>query len=106
MLEFKGMSAYPGKVSGKLCIVHNLEEFSHCNTGDVILFNKIKPNAILAKMASAILAIHGGITSHAAIVARESKTPAIVGLKEDILEHVKDGDQIEVDANEGIIILN
>jgi len=44
----------------------------------------------------------GGITCHAAIVARELKTPCVTGIKV-ITQVVKDGDEIEVDADKGIV---
>jgi pyruvate,water dikinase len=52
--------------------------------------------------AAAFVTDQGGITSHAAIVAREMKKPCIIGTK--IATKVfKDGDIMEVDANKGII---
>lgn len=43
-----------------------------------------------------------GITSHAAIVARELKKPCVIGTK--IATKIfKDGDLVEVDANKGIV---
>lgn len=54
------------------------------------------------KKASAIVTDDGGITCHAAIVARELKTPCVVGTK--IATHVlKDGDMVEVDADKGSV---
>lgn len=102
-MQFKGIPANPGKVRGKICIVHDVDEFSHCNKDDIVLLVRVKPSAILVKLASAVLAVHGSITSHAAIVARENNKPAVVGIPEEILEHVKDGDEVEVDAGEGVI---
>lgn len=43
-----------------------------------------------------------GVICHTAIVARELRTPCIVGIKS-ILEVLKDRDMVEVDANKGII---
>ncbi|MBU2542637.1 hypothetical protein KJ785_03695 [Patescibacteria group bacterium] len=102
-MHYKGISAYPGKIKGKICVVHNENEFDHCEKGDVILLVRIKPSVALVKLASAVLAVHGGITSHAAIVARENNKPAVVGLPEEILEQVKNGDEVEVDAGEGVV---
>ena len=41
---------------------------------------------------------------HAAIVAREMKTPCIVGTK-NATKMLKDGDEVEVNADEGIVKL-
>ncbi len=102
-MEFTGISAHKGIVQGQLCIVHKEDEFSHCQNGDVVLLVGVKPQIGLVKKASALLAIHGGITSHAAIAARENNKPAVVGLQEYILKMVKNGDQVEVDGEKGIV---
>ena len=54
------------------------------------------------RKAAAIITEFGGMTSHAGIVARETKVPCIVGV-ERITTILKDGDLIEVDADKGII---
>jgi phosphotransferase system enzyme I (PtsI) len=47
----------------------------------------------------------GGRTSHTAILAQGLEIPAVVGLK-DITSHVKTGDLLIVDGNDGLIIIN
>lgn len=47
----------------------------------------------------------GGRTSHAAILAQGLEIPAVVGLKEVTL-HVKAGDRLIVDGNEGVVLVN
>ncbi len=103
MLNFKGISANAGQAEGRLCIVHHQDEFSHCKDGDVILLVQAKPNAAVIKMSKALLAVHGGVTSHVGIAARENHKPSVVGLPEEILQHVKDGDVVNVDANKGVV---
>ena len=56
----------------------------------------------LARKASAIVTNEGGITSHAAILAREYNIPCIVGTKI-ATQILKDGDMVEVDANSGLV---
>ena len=106
MVEFKGISVNGGQVEGRLCIVHHQDEFSHCKEGDVVLLVKIKPNAAVVKMSKALLAVHGGVTSHVAIAARENHKPSVVGLPEEILSHVKNGDVVKIDANTGLVTCN
>jgi len=56
--------------------------------------------------AAAFVTDEGGMTCHAAIVAREMKKPCIVGTKI-ATQILKNGDLIEIDANKGIVkILN
>ena len=52
--------------------------------------------------ASAFVTDEGGITCHAAIVAREMRKPCIVGTRV-ATRVLKDGDIVEVDANSGIV---
>ena len=52
--------------------------------------------------AKAIIADEGGLTCHAAIISREFKIPCIIGTKV-ATEVLKDGDFVEVDANQGIV---
>ncbi|PLX28837.1 hypothetical protein C0581_00925 [Candidatus Parcubacteria bacterium] len=104
-MEFTGISAHSGLVKAKVCIVHNEDEFDHCSDGDVVVLVAVKPSVALVKLSGALISIHGGITSHAAIAARENDKPTVVGLKEELLDHTKDGDVVEVNASEGIIIL-
>ena len=52
-----------------------------------------------------ILTEEGGLTSHAAILARSMRIPTITGIDE-LLESVREGDFVIVDASEGIARLN
>ncbi len=54
------------------------------------------------KIAGAIISEEGGITCHTAIVSRELKIPAIVGMQ-GVIRIFKDGDTVEVDATKGIV---
>ena len=54
------------------------------------------------KKAAAIVTDEGGLTAHAAIVARELSIPCIVGTKF-ATRAFKDGDMVEVDADRGIV---
>ncbi len=56
----------------------------------------------LMKQASAIVTDEGGVTCHAAIVARELGIPCVIGTKM-ATKVLKDGDEVEVDADKGIV---
>ena len=56
----------------------------------------------LMKRASAIVTDEGGITCHAAIVSRELNIPCIIGTKI-VTKVLKDGDEVEVDADNGVV---
>ena len=56
----------------------------------------------IMKKAAAIVTEQGGITSHAAIVARELGKPCVIGTKI-ATSALRDGEVVEVDANNGIV---
>ena len=99
----KGMVAYSGLVRGTVKIVLTKEDIDKVIEGDILVSSATNPDLITAmKKAAAFVTDTGGIISHAAIVARELKKPCIVGTK--IATHVlKDGDIVEVNANEGFV---
>lgn len=57
---------------------------------------------IIIEKAKAVITDIGGVTCHAAITARELKKPCIIGT-EIATKVLKDGDLVEVDANNGIV---
>ena len=98
-----GTCACPGKAKGAVKIINLPEEMDKMNKGDIMVAHTTFPALVPAmKKASAIITDDGGVTCHAAIVARELKTPTIVGTKV-ATEILRDGDRVEVDADKGII---
>ncbi len=101
--ELKGIPANFGKLKGKTRILNSLADAINIKKGDIIVASEITTDYILIlSKVSAIITEQGGITSHAAIIARELKKPCIVGVKM-ATKILKDGDRVEVDANNGII---
>ncbi len=102
--SFTGSIAYASKiVRGKVKVVLNSTEMFGFKE-DMILVTPMTAPEYLAimKKAKAIITNEGGITCHAAIVARELKKACIIGTK--IATFVlKDGDLVEVDSHKGII---
>lgn len=98
-----GQTAYPGKVKGRVKILNNSQDNEKIKTGDILVTFATTPDFLPAMMiAAAYVTDQGGVTSHAAITAREMKKPCIIGTKY-ASKIFKDGDIIEVDANKGII---
>ncbi|MCX6706822.1 MAG: PEP-utilizing enzyme [Candidatus Woesearchaeota archaeon] len=99
--EVKGNIAYKGIARGAARIVRFVSELDKVKKGDVLVTQMTFPSYVSAMTkASAFVTDEGGITCHAAIVAREMKKPCITGTK--IATKIfKDGDIIEVDANHG-----
>lgn len=101
--ELKGTIAYSGKIRGIAKVVKNVSQIYKVNEGDILVAGMTAPDFVIAmKKAAAFVTDEGGITCHAAIVAREMKKPCITGTK--IATKIfKDGDYIEVDATKGIV---
>ncbi len=99
----RGNTAFPGTVRGVVRLVHTGKKASAINDTEIIVTPMTTIDLLpLVRNALALITDEGGITSHAAIVARELKKPCIIGTR--IASNVlKDGDFIELDANVGII---
>lgn len=101
--EIKGIIASKGIARGKVCVVLKTADFHKFSKGDVLVTTMTRPEFFpLLKKAVAIITDEGGLTCHAAIVARELNLPAIIGTK-NATKVLKEGDLVEVDANQGIV---
>ncbi len=101
--NLSGTCACPGKKIGTVKIINSPKEMDKMNQGDIMVAHTTFPALVPAmKKAAAIITDDGGITCHAAIVARELKKPCIVGTKI-ATKALKNGDKISIDANKGII---
>jgi len=97
----KGIPASPGIASGKIKVVHDLNELGKIEEGDVLVTKMTNPDMVVSmQKSSAIVTDEGGLTSHAAIVSREMGIPAIVGTRE-ATKKLKDGEIITVDGSSG-----
>lgn len=104
--ELKGTTACSGYAKGIVKIVNNVDQISKMEQGDIMVAHSTFPSLVPAmKKAAAIVTEDGGITCHAAIVSRELKIPCITGIKI-ATKALKDGDEIEVDATNGIVRLS
>ncbi len=100
----RGISASAGKTTGKVKVINHfapkLEEFPE---GTILVVSAITPSFLpLVKKASAIISEQGGITSHAAILAREIGIPAVVGAT-NATEIIQTGNFVFIDGNKGEI---
>jgi len=99
----KGAVGSPGNIRGKVKILLTPQEADKIVEGDIIVATMTTPDYVPAmKKASAFITDEGGITCHAAIIAREMKKPCIIATKI-ATKVLKDGDEVEVDANEGVV---
>jgi pyruvate,water dikinase len=88
-------------VSGKARILQAPSEISKLNQGEILVTGRTDPDwDPLLKKAAAIITNQGGRTSHAAIVARELGTIAVVGTGDGTTK-IKDGQLITVSTAKG-----
>jgi len=92
-------------------IIRNIRDqklFSRLEGESIIVTESLAPADTVIFSRNQILGYAtdlGGITSHAAILARSLKTPAVVGLRS-ASKTVRTGDMIAIDGYAGLIVLN
>ena len=99
--EIKGIPASRGLAQGAVAIVRGVNDLDNVKEGNILVAVTTHPDYVPAmQRAAAIVADEGGVTSHAAIIARELGVPCIVGTRIST-KLLKNGDKVEVDANNG-----
>lgn len=101
-----GKTAYNGEIVGPARVVHSVEAISEAKSGEILVTPMLPPDIStrIANLAG-IVTDCGGITSHAAIIAREFGIPCVVGTG-DATKQFKTGDILEVIAGPvGTVVL-
>lgn len=103
-----GRIAYPGNIKGKARVINKPNQIIANVAKDEILVVKYTTiewdQYILSTNIAGIITEEGGITSHAAKIAKEGRIPCIVGVK-GLLASIKTGDEISFDPNNGIVTI-
>ncbi len=101
--DLKGQAAFLGKVQGRARLIFTTADIHKIKNGDILISHATDPSLLPAmEKAAAFVTDMGGLTCHAAIVAREMHKPCIVGTKI-ATKVLKDGDVVEVDAYNGTV---
>ncbi len=101
--EIKGSIGNPGNAIGSVRIIRYRGELGFFQEGEILVSEMTTPDFLPAvKKAAGIVTDEGGITCHAAIVARELGKPCIIGTKI-ATQFLKGGDRVEVDADHGVV---
>ncbi len=105
--EIKGEIAQKGVVRGIVRKVMGHKQIPLLKEGEILVSPMTMPDFLPAmQRATAFVTDEGGITCHAAIIARELQKPCITGTKF-ATQILHDGDEVEVDAETGVVrILN
>lgn len=101
--EIIGIVGNKGYCKGNVQVIKNREDLQRFKQGSILVAVTTNPEYIVAmQKACAFVTDEGGITCHAAIVAREMNKPCIVGTK-NATKVLKKNDIVEIDADKGII---
>lgn len=101
--EIRGAMASPGREKGTVKVVHSKKDLNKVQKGDILVASMTTPDYIVAmEKAAAFVTDEGGILCHAAIISREMGKACVIGTKI-ATKVLKDGDIVEVNANEGIV---
>jgi phosphohistidine swiveling domain-containing protein len=100
-----GMVVSRGQAHGPVKVVMDASELGIVEDGDILIAPMTTPDYLPAlQKAAAFVTDEGGMTCHAAIVAREMKKPCIIGTK-NATEVFNNGDMVDVDAVMGIVTI-
>lgn len=99
----KGLGASPGVAGGAVKIYTEGTSLDEVKQGDVMVTQMTTPDMVPAMTrAAAIVTDEGGMTCHAAIVARELGIPCVVGAS-DATKVLKDGMKVTVHGQMGVV---
>lgn len=100
----RGLAAAPGRVSGRVRILQGPEEGGQLQAAEILVAPMTNPDWVpTMRRAAAVVTDGGGMTCHAAIVARELGVPAVVGARS-ATTVLRDGELVTVDGAKGEII--
>ena len=100
-LILRGLAASPGRASGRVRVLRSPAEGANLLNGEILVAPLTNPDWMPAvRRAAALVTDTGGVTCHAAIVARELGVPAVVGTRSGT-RTLHDGDEVTVDGNTG-----
>lgn len=97
-----GIPCSSGVVRGKALVIEDVN--GDYDVEDKILVTKMTDPGwvFLLVTAKGVISEKGSLLSHTAIISRELKKPAVVGI-EGLLDNIRSGDEIELDANSGTV---
>ena len=100
----QGLPAVPGAASGVVRVLDDVSDGARLQDGEVLVAKMTNPDWLpTMRRASALVTDTGGMTCHAAIVARELKVPCIVGART-ATRDLADGMVVTVDGTHGRVL--
>ena len=100
----QGLPAVPGAASGIVRVLSDVHDGGRLQDGEVLVATMTNPDWLpTMRRAAALVTDTGGMTCHAAIVARELKVPCIVGART-ATRDLTDGMVVTVDGTHGRVL--
>ena len=102
--ELIGDTVSFGKVRGKAKVLNSVNEKEFI-PGEILITKATDPGwtPLIINCGGIVLEV-GGMLQHGALVSREFNKPCVVGI-ENVTQIIKDGEEVEVDAIEGVVRL-
>ena len=99
-----GLAASPGTATGRVRILAAPEDGKYLRDGEILVAAMTTPDWVpTMRRAGALVTDGGGMTCHAAIVARELQVPCVVGTR-NATSVLRDGELITVDGVTGKVL--
>jgi pyruvate,water dikinase len=100
----QGLPAVPGAASGEVRVLMDVSDGARLQDGEILVAQMTNPDWLPAmRRAAALVTDTGGMTCHAAIVARELGVPCIVGART-ATKDLTDGMVVTVDGTHGRVL--
>jgi pyruvate, water dikinase len=100
----RGLAAAPGMAPGKVRVLESPDEGERLLEGEILVAQMTNPDWLpTIRRAAALVTDTGGMTCHAAIVARELGVPCIVGTRT-ATRDLHDGTTVTVDGAHGQVL--
>jgi pyruvate, water dikinase len=100
----RGLAAAPGTASGKVRVLATPDQGDRLLEGEILVAQMTNPDWLpTIRRAAALVTDTGGMTCHAAIVARELGVPCIVGTRSGTRD-LHDGTTVTVDGAHGQVL--
>lgn len=99
----RGLPAAPGSASGRVRVLHTPDEGNRLLDNEILVAPMTNPDWLPAiRRSTALVTETGGMTCHAAIVARELGVPCVVGAR-NATTILHDGQTVTVDGGHGSV---
>lgn len=101
----RGLAANPGSCDGRARVVAEPHDLAFVEPGEILVMpTTSEAICVVVPLLAAVVTDHGGLLTHAAIVAREVGIPAVVGCG-NATTAIRSGDLVRVDGTAGEVTI-